>query len=79
MLAQESREKGFDAFKNSVDRLMSGKEKRGAPPGLKVIRINFGMESQEYEMLKRLSEEEGMNLSEYSARVLQDHVRSAKI
>jgi ParB/RepB/Spo0J family partition protein len=79
MLALEARNNGIDAFKKAVDRISSGKEKRGAPAGLLVIRINFGKESQEYDKLKELSEKKGMELSEYTMNILRDHVRSSNI
>ena len=77
MLAEESKHNGFEAFKTSVDRLASGKEKRGAPKGLQVVRINFGMDSNEYESLIQLSQNEGLELGDYCMRILVDHVRSS--
>ncbi len=77
MLAVESKENGFDAFKKSVDRLISGKEKRGAPKGLQVVRINFGMDSNEYDALRQLSQDEGLELGDYCMKILVDHVRSS--
>jgi hypothetical protein len=76
-LAEESRSEGFEAFKKSVDRLKKNQEKRGAPKGLQVIRINFGMESPEYHTLSKLSEEKGMNLGDYCLSVLKEHVRES--
>jgi ParB family chromosome partitioning protein len=76
MLAVEARNNGLDAFKNAVDRISAGKEKQKAPPGLLVVRINFGKESQEYEQLKEISDKVGMNISEYSLNILREHVRS---
>lgn len=78
-LALESRENGFDAFKSSVDRIIAGKEKRGAPKGLQVVRINFGVGSQEYGELTKLSEESGMSISDYCMKILKEYVRSSNI
>ena len=77
MLAKESREGGFESFKQGVDRLAANREKRGAPKGLLVVRVNFGKDSPEYEALKTLATEEGMNISEYSMEILKEHVRSS--
>ena len=76
LLADESRTGGFESFKNALDRVAEGKEKRGAPKGLLIIRINFGLESQGYEALKLLSDEKGVDLSEYCMEVLEDHIKA---
>jgi len=77
MLADESRADGFEAFKKAVDRLKASQEKRGAPKGLQVIRINFGMESLDYRSLSKLSAERGMDLGDYCLSVLLEHIRSS--
>ena len=64
---------------NAVDRIIAGKEKRGAPKGLQVVRINFGMESQDYGRLTKVSEESGMSISDYCMNILQEHVRSSNV
>jgi len=79
ILADESRSEGFEAFKKAVDRLKSSQEKRGAPKGLQVIRINFGMESPEYRELSRLSEKSGKDLGDYCLSILREHVRLSNV
>lgn len=78
MLAKESRTGGFEAFKNALDRVSEGKEKRGAPKGLLIIRINFGLDSQEYTDLKKLSDAEGVELGDYCMKVLTEHIQASK-
>lgn len=78
LLADESRTGGFEAFKNALDRVTEGKEKRGAPKGLLIIRINFGLDSQEYTDLKQLSDEKGEELGEYCMKVLTEHIHATK-
>ena len=73
-LATESRQNGFEAFKKAVDRLHSNREKRGSPKGLKIIRMNFGFESKDYEKLEKLSKDANMNVSEYCMKILSEHV-----
>ena len=75
VLADESRTGGFEAFKNALDRVAEGKEKRGAPKGLLIVRINFGLKSQGYEALKRLSDEKGVDLGDYCMKILEDHIK----
>jgi len=75
VLADESRTGGFEAFKNALDRVAEGKEKRGAPKGLLIVRINFGLESLGYEALKRLSDEKGVDLGDYCMKILEDHIK----
>ena len=74
-LAEESRSGGHEAFKKALDRMAEGHEKRGAPRGLKITRINWGAESPDYEALKRRAEEAGIELSTYCQRVLTDHLK----
>jgi len=78
ILADESRTGGFEAFKNALDRVAEGKEKRGAPKGLLIIRINFGLDSQEYTDLKQLSDAKGEELGNYCMRVLTEHIHATK-
>jgi ParB family chromosome partitioning protein len=78
-LAEESREAGFDAFKEAVDRMKSNHEKRGAPKGLQIIRINFGMDSSDYSELVTLSGKSGMDLGDYCLSILREHVKSPNL
>ena len=73
-LAEESRESGLEAFKRTFDRMVVGKEKRGAPKGLLIVRISWGLESSEYEALRMRAEEAGIGMSEYCQKVLMDHI-----
>lgn len=75
-LAAEAEAGGSEAFKKAVDRIAAGKEKRGAPRGLLVIRISWGLESPDYDGLVRLAEGRGMELGEYCRKILVDHVQS---
>lgn len=77
ILAEESMAGGFEAFKKALDRIAEGREKRGAPKGLLIVRINFGLESRDYEALKRLSKAKGLDLSDYCMEILTDHIRSS--
>lgn len=77
ILAEESRTSGFEVFKNALDRISEDREKRGAPKGLLIVRINFGPESQDYEALKRLADAQGIDLSDYCMKILADHIRAS--
>ena len=77
ILADESRTGGFEAFKNALDRVKEGKEKRGAPKGLLIVRINFGLDSQDYKDLKQLSDAKGVDLGDYCMNILTDHIRTS--
>jgi len=74
-LAEEAKADGLEVFKRSLDRIAAEQEKRGAPTGLKIIRISWGFESPEYEALKRRAEEADIELGEYCQRVLKDHLK----
>lgn len=74
-LAEESKAGGKESFKKALDRLQKGQEKRGAPPGLQILRINFGQESTEYDALKQLADAEGMDMGDYCMKILTDHIR----
>jgi len=78
ILADKSRTGGFDIFKIALSRLNEGYDTRGAPSGLLITRINWGLESQEYEALKRLSEAKGVKMGEYCMEVLADHIQARK-
>lgn len=73
-LAEESRSGGLDSFDKALERISAGKEKRGAPPGLLIVRINFGKRSPDYNKLKKLAKGEGVDLSDYCMKVLKDHL-----
>jgi len=75
-LAEEARVEGLEAFKTALDRVSSNHEKRGAPKGLHITRINWGFDSQDYETLKRLAETKGVNMSDYCMKVLSDHIQA---
>lgn len=75
-LAEESRSGGYEAFKTALDRVSAGREKRGAPKGLHITRINWGLESPEYEALNRLAEAKGLDMSNYCMKVLSDHIKA---
>jgi len=75
-LAMEAREGGSESFKNTLSRIASDHEKRGAPAGLKIIRISWGKRSKDYTSLMRLSKADNKSLSEYCQKVLTEHVQS---
>ncbi len=75
-LARIAREDGTKAFKNTLNRLLSDREKGGIPTGLQVIRINWGTDSREYSALKQFADSEGILISEYCHRVLTQHIQS---
>lgn len=76
-LASDSQEGGLDSLRRTLDRISAGHEKRGAPKGLLILRINFGSESPEYDTLKKQAEDKGLDLGEYCLGILVDHVRRA--
>lgn len=76
-LANEMKSEGFGALQKAVDRISSGKEKRGAPRGLLVVRINFGFGSSEYDSLRKIAEKNDKDLGEYCREILVDHVRAS--
>lgn len=78
ILAEESRSGGLDSFDAALSRLSAGKEKRGAPPGLLIVRINFGPKSPDYNRLKKLAKAENIELGEYCHKVIIDHIKAAK-
>jgi len=75
-LAEEARVEGVEAFRKALDQVTEGRETRGAPKGLLIVRINWGFESPEYDALKRFSESEGLDLSEYCQKILADHIQA---
>jgi len=75
-LAREAREGGADSFKKTLSRITAEQEKRGAPPGLLIVRISFGQKSRDYNKLKSLAKKEGVELSDYCMNVLKEHSKS---
>ncbi|MFB0543726.1 MAG: ParB/RepB/Spo0J family partition protein, partial [Candidatus Bathyarchaeia archaeon] len=77
-LAKKAVEEGAEEFRKELERLRRGQEKRGAPKGLLIIRVNFGKESEVYDTLDRLAEEKGMELSDYVRSILEEHARQGR-
>jgi len=77
-LAETAADKGLEAFKREVERLESGKGKRGAPPGLLVIRLVFDPRNEEerrrYEALKEICEAKNVDISEYVKSIILEEV-----
>ena len=78
-LAEEARTQGLDSFKKSVDRIKASQEKRGAPKGLQVVRISFGMKSPLYADLVRLSNESGLDLGDFCHSILSEYVNEITV
>ncbi len=78
-LAAEAAKGGFNAFKEKVDGIAATREKRGAPKGLKIVRISFGQESEEYTKLQQLAAKKGVDLSNYCSKILKEHAKRAKV
>lgn len=80
-LAEVVVSKGLEAFRNEVERLKFGR-KRGAPPGLLVVRLVFDPRSREekayYETLVKLSEGKQMNVAEYCKSVLVEPLKTQR-
>jgi ParB family chromosome partitioning protein len=62
-------------FKKALSRIKKSHEKRGAPKGLQIVRINFGLDSTAYEKLSSLADSSKKSLSDYCMSVLQDHLQ----
>ncbi len=77
-LAKEAREGGSDSFKSSLERITADQEKRGAPKGLLITRINWGFKSKEYNALKRFAKTDNMSITDYCQNVLTEHIKSRK-
>jgi len=79
-LAEVAETKGLDSFKKELVRLSEGRGKRGAPPGLLVIRLVFDPDSADerryFEALKKYCESKGLEVGKYVKDVLIDHIRS---
>jgi len=77
-LAETAAERGIEAFKKEVERLQSGKGKRGAPPGLLVIRLVFDPrdeeEKEKFEKLKATCEEKQVDMTEYVKSLILEHI-----
>ena len=77
-LAKTALEEGAEVFRKDLQRLRSGQEKRGAPKGLLIIRVNFGKESETYDELNQLAQAKGLELGDYVKSVLDEHIRSQR-
>jgi len=77
-LAEESRTGGPDSFNQALSRISAGRETRGAPKGLLIVRINFGKKSPDYNDLNRLAKAENKEIGEYCQQILIDHIKASK-
>ena len=77
-LAKEAREDGSDSFKKTLERITAEQEKRGAPKGLLITRINWGFKSKEYNSLKRFAKADDISITDYCQKVLKEHIQSRK-
>ena len=77
-LAKTAIEEGAEEFSKTLERLRRGHEKRGAPKGLLIIRVNFGKESEVFDELNRLAEEGGIELGDYVRSILEEHIQSQR-
>ena len=79
-LAEAAENKGVDAFKQDLARLMAGKGKRGLPAGVYiVIRSIFdkrGEDLKYYKALQKLAKENDLEIADYAKKVIIDHVKS---
>ena len=77
-LAEIAEEKGAEEFKKEVERLKAGRGKRGAPPGLLVVRLVFDPRNEEekawFEKLKAICEEKNMDMTEYVRNLIVEHI-----
>lgn len=75
-LAEESITGGPEAFNQALSRVSAGRETRGAPKGLLIVRINFGKRSTHYNKLKKLAKLENKDIGEYCQQVVIDHIKT---
>ena len=75
-LAREAREDGSVSFKNTLSRITAEQEKRGAPKGLLITRINWGFRSKDYNSLKRFAKADDMSITDYCQKILKEHIQS---
>jgi len=75
-LVEESRTGGSDSFNQALSRVSAGRETRGAPKGLLIVRINFGKRSTHYNKLKKLAKAENKDIGEYCQQVVIDHIKA---
>ena len=75
-LAKEAREAGSDSFKNTLSRISAEQEKRGAPKGLLIVRINWGFRSKDYNSLKRFAKADKISITDYCQNILKEHIKS---
>lgn len=73
----EAAEKGTDFFKKEMWRLAEDRPKRGAPPGLLVVRIVFPEDT--YNALVEQATSQGLDLSEHCKKILGEHVSREKL
>lgn len=81
-LATVAKNEGKEAFKKAVERIPTGKMKRGIKAGTYLIlRVPFDKRSKPdmelYEALTKLAEAKEMEIDEYNKWVLREHVKSA--
>lgn len=77
-LAEESRSGGPDSFNQALKRVSAEKEKRGAPKGLLIVRINFGKKSTNYNELNRLAKAENMEIGDFCQKILIEYIKASK-
>jgi len=75
-LAREAREDGSTSFKNTLSRISAEQEKRGAPKGLLIVRINWGFRSKDYNSLKRFAKADKISITDYCQNILKEHIKS---
>jgi len=77
-LAETAAEKGQEAFQREVERLELRKGKRGAPPGLLVIRLVYDPrieeEKRRYDALKEICEAKNVDVAEFAKSILDKTV-----
>jgi len=77
-LVEESRTGGPDSFNQALNRVSAGRETRGAPKGLLIVRINFGKKSTNYNKLTRLAKAENEEIGEFCQKILIDYIKASK-
>ncbi len=77
-LAKAAREGGSESFKKTLALISSDQEKRGAPPGLLIVRINWGFRSKDYNSLKRFAKTDNVSITDYCQKILTEHIKSRK-
>lgn len=81
-LAEVVATEGMDSLKKEVERIKGGR-KRGAPPGLLVVRVVFDPRSRreqaEYEELVKLSQSKNMDVSDYCKFIIAEHLKTQRV